>query len=141
MIRFIHLLAAAYWFGGLIMLAMVVVVGMRVLDRDDFRALLVPLARWFAWGAVVAWLLLGITGYLLASRRLSGLEALSTTSYGRRLALKLLLVVVTVAATALHILVGRSKSPRLLVMSRSMAVVAFIATAGIFYAASRLVAG
>ena len=39
MIRFIHLLAAAYWFGGLVMLAMVVVIGMRVLDRDAFRAL------------------------------------------------------------------------------------------------------
>jgi copper transport protein len=140
-IRFIHLLAAAYWFGGLVMLAMVVVVGMRVLDRDAFRALLVPLARWFAWGAVVAWLLLAITGYLLASQRLSGVEALSTTSYGRRLALKLVLVVLTVAATVLHTLLGRSKSPRLLVISRGMALVAFIATAGIFYAASRLVAG
>jgi len=140
-IRFIHLLAAAYWFGGLVMLAMVVVVGTRVLDRDAFRALLVPLARWFAWGAFVAGLLLGITGYLLASRRLSGVEALSTTSYGRRLSLKLLLVVLTVAATALHILLGRSKSPRLLVISRGMAVLAFIATAGIFYAASQLVAG
>jgi copper transport protein len=141
LIRFIHLMAAAYWFGGLVMLAMVVVVGMRVLDRDAFRALLLPLARWFTWGSVVAWLLLGITGYFLASRRLSGVEALSTTSYGRRLSLKLLLVVLTVAATALHIFLGRSKSLRLLVISRGMAVVAFIATAGIFYAASRLVVG
>jgi len=140
-IRFIHLLAAAYWFGGLVMLAMVVVVGLRVLDRAAFRALLVPLARWFAWGAFVAGLLLGITGYLLASRRLSGVEALYTTSYGRRLSLKLVLVVLTVTATALHTLLGRSKSPRLLVISRGMAVVAFIATAGIFYAASRLAAG
>ena len=88
LIRFVHLLAAAYWLGGLLMLALVAVVGTRVLDRDSFRALLVALARSFALGALVAWVLLAVTGYLLASRRLSGVEALSTTSYGRRLTLR-----------------------------------------------------
>ena len=141
LIRFVHLLAAAYWLGGLVMLALVVVVGTRLLDRDAFRALLVPLARSFAWGALVAWLLLAATGYLLASRRLSGVEALSGTSYGRRLTLKLVLVVMTLAATALHVLLGRSTSRRLLIVSRSMAMVAFLLTVGVFYAAARLVSG
>ena len=140
-IRFVHLLAAAYWLGGLIMLAMVVVVGIRVLDREAFRAFLVPLARSFAWGALVAWLLLAATGYLLASRRLSGVEALSSTPYGRRLTPKLLLVVMTLAATALHVLLGRSTSRRSLIVSRSVAVLAFLLTAGVFFVAAGLVSG
>jgi putative copper export protein len=141
MVRFVHLMSAAYWLGGLVMLAMVVVVGIRVLEREALRTLLVPLARTFSWGAVVAGLLLAGTGYLLASRRLSGVEALSSTSYGRRLALKLLLVVLTLAATALHVALGRSTSRHLLIASRSLAVVAFLLTAGVFYVAAQLVSG
>jgi hypothetical protein len=53
----------------------------------------------------------------------------------------LVLVVLTLAATALHILLARSKSAPLLLISRGMALVAFIATAGIFYVALGLVAG
>jgi putative copper export protein len=71
------------------MLALVVAVGVRVLDGDQLRALLVPVARSFAWGAAGAWLVLLLSGILLASRRLSSFDALSTTAYGRRLALKL----------------------------------------------------
>ena len=141
LIRFVHLMAAAYWLGGLVMLALVVVVGIRVLEREALRTLLVPLARTFALGALVAGLLLAGTGYLLASRRLFGLEALSSTAYGRRLALKLLLVVLTLAATALHVALGRSASRRMLIVSRSMAVVAFLLTVGVFYVAAGLVSG
>ena len=140
-VRFLHLLAAAYWLGGLVMLALVVVVVRRVLDRDRFRAVLVPLARAFAWGSVVAWLLLGVTGYILASHRLSGLEALSGSDYGRRLSLKLVLVTLTLVAVGLHVILGRSASRGLLAVSRAMAVAAFALTAGVFYAAARLVSG
>jgi putative copper export protein len=141
LVRFIHLLAAAYWLGGLIMLASVVVVGLRVLDRDQFRALLIPLARLFAWGALVAWLILLLSGYLLASRRISSLDALSTTPYGRQLEVKLFLVALTIVATAVHVVLGRSRSRAALTISRAMAVLAFVFTASVFFAAARLASG
>ena len=140
-IRFIHLVAAAYWLGGLVLLAAVVVVGLRTLPRDTFRSLLVPVARAFAWGSAVAWLLLGVTGYLMASRRLASLDALASTPYGRRLSLKLVLVAVTLVAAALHVVLGRASSPRLVMLSRTMAVAAFLLTLGVFYTAARLAAG
>lgn len=140
-VRFVHLFAAAYWLGGLIMLALVVGVGLRVLDREQLRLLLVPLARSFAWGAAGAWLVLLLSGYLLASRRLTSFDALSSTAYGRRLGLKLVLVVLTLSATLLHVVLGRSRSRRALRVSRAMASVAFLLTAAVFFAAARLVSG
>jgi putative copper export protein len=111
------------------MLALVVAVEVRVLDGNQLRALLVPLARSFVWGAAGAWPVLLLSGYLLASRRLSSFDALSTTAYGRRLALKLVLIVLTLSATLMHVVLGRSRSRRALVVSRAMARVAFLLTA------------
>jgi putative copper export protein len=111
------------------MLALVVAVEVRVLDGNQLRALLVPLARSFVWGAAGAWPVLLLSGYLLASRRLSSFDALSTTAYGRRLALKLVLIVLTLSATLVHVVLGRSRSRRALVVSRAMARVAFLLTA------------
>ena len=111
------------------MLALVVAVEVRVLDGNQLRALLVPLARSFVWGAAGAWPVLLLSGYLLASRRLSSFDALSSTAYGRRLALKLVLIVLTLSATLMHVVLGRSRSRRALVVSRAMARVAFLLTA------------
>jgi putative copper export protein len=111
------------------MLALVVAVEVRVLDGNQLRALLVPLARSFVWGAAGAWPVLLLSGYLLASRRLSSFDALSSTAYGRRLALKLVLIVLTLSATLVHVVLGRSRSRRALVVSRAMARVAFLLTA------------
>lgn len=111
------------------MLALVVAVEVRVLDGNQLRALLVPLARSFVWGAAGAWPVLLLSGYLLASRRLSSFDALSTTAYGRRLALKLVLIVLTLSATLVRVVLGRSRSRRAHVVSRAMARVAFLLTA------------
>jgi len=111
------------------------------LDGNQLRALLVPLARSFVWGAAGAWPVLLLSGYLLASRRLSSFDALSSTAYGRRLALKLVLIVLTLSATLMHVVLGRSRSRRALVVSRAMARVAFLLTAPSSSAAARLVSG
>lgn len=123
------------------MLALVVGVGVRVVEREQLRALLVPLARAFAWGAAVAGVILLISGYLLASRRLLSLDALTSTAYGRRLALKLVLVALTLATTLLHVLLGHSRSSQVLLVSRAMAGLAFLFTVAVFFAAARLVSG
>jgi hypothetical protein len=47
----------------------------------------------------------------------------------------------TLAATALHVLLGRSTSRRSLIVSRSVAVLAFLLTAGVFFVAAGLVSG
>jgi putative copper export protein len=75
----LHVLAAAFWLGGLALLH-------GVLARHDPRAL-VPLLRRFSRQAVILVPLLGLAGILLAMRLLSGLSALRT-GYGSLLILK-----------------------------------------------------
>jgi uncharacterized membrane protein len=63
LIRWLHLLSMAFFVGGQLMLAAVVVPAVRATNRDAIRAV----ARRFGAGSIVAILVLVITGSLMAS--------------------------------------------------------------------------
>ena len=135
---FLHLVAAAFWLGGLILLAVVVVVGLRTLDREAFRRLIRGTGRAFAVGSAFAWALLALTGFLLARQHLDSVAQLTTTSFGRRLTVKIGLAGIALVAAAAHTITGRSRSRPVLVASRVLALVTFLATVAVYYQATQL---
>jgi len=138
MLLFLHLVAAAFWLGGLILLIVVVVVGLRTLDREAFGRLIRGTGRAFAVGSVLAWAVLAVTGFLLARQHIDSLSQLTTTDFGRRLTVKIGLAGLAVVAATAHTITGRSRSRPVLAASRVLALVAFIATVAVFYQATQL---
>jgi copper transport protein len=94
--------AAAYWLGGLIVLAIVALVAQRTLAPEDFSFLMRRSGRAFATGAIVAGLLLAASGVALARERVVSVEALAITPWGRTLALKTALAMVAAVLTLVH---------------------------------------
>lgn len=121
---FVHLLGAAVWLGGLVMLALVILVAYRALEREAFRTL-VPRAGWaFAWLSAGAWLLLAASGLTLAVRR--GWPFLAVV--------KAVLGGTVIIAAAAHIFAGRRRGSRPLVMlSRTLALLIFAATLALYW--------
>jgi putative copper export protein len=136
--RFLHLVAAAYWLGGLIVLAIVALVARRTLAREDFGFLMRRSGRVFATGAIFAGLLLAASGVALARERVVSVEALLTTPWGRTLALKTALAMLAVVLTLVHSWTGSRKARRAVIASRALSPAILLLTLGIFYLASRL---
>ncbi|MCU1377213.1 MAG: copper resistance protein CopC [Acidimicrobiales bacterium] len=90
----VHLGAAATWLGGLLVLTLL------VLPRDDAGST-TPIVRRFSSMAAVAVFTVVVTGTIQAFRQLGGLDALRTTSYGRLLVIKVVIVAVVVVLGAL----------------------------------------
>lgn len=84
-----HLGAAAFWTGGLVVLAGIL---LRRADQTELAALLPEWSRWAALAVVV----LLVAGVLQAAIEIGPLEALATTAYGRLLLVKVGLVGVVV---------------------------------------------
>ena len=110
----LHLLSAAAWLGGIGLLALVWARPLRRGDRslrlDVARHVLVPFGR----VALPAFVLVTVTGLVSLVTQLGHLSALWQTDYGRLLALKVFVVGVIAAASAVHALRLR---PRLLAHS------------------------
>jgi putative copper export protein len=136
--RFLHLVAAAYWLGGLIVLTIVAVAATRSLDRAAFRRLMSQVGRVYLAGSLMAWLLLAITGVAMASAHVPSLAALGSTSWGRTLALKTSFAVAAVILTLVHSWAGSRGSGRSIVASRFLSPIILMLTLTIFYLASRL---
>src|SRR6266571_4290067 len=136
--RFLHLVAAAYWLGGVIVLAIVAVIAARSLERPAFRGLMSQVGRVYLVGSLVAWLLLAITGLAMARDRIPTLAAVGSTPWGRTLELKTGLAVAAVILTLAHSWAGNRSSARAIVASRFLSPVILILTLAIFYLASRL---
>ena len=92
----VHALAGAVWFGGLI--ALLHVVRARRRDRDDVGA--ADAVRQFSGLALVAVAAVAVAGGALAWIEIGSLDALTSTTYGRLLLVKVALVVVVVALGA-----------------------------------------
>jgi uncharacterized protein len=137
-LRFVHLVAAAYWLGGLIVLTIVAVAAARSLDRPAFRRLMSRVGRAYLVGSLGAWLLLAITGVAMASERVPTIGALGSTPWGRTLALKSGFAVAAVILTLVHSWAGRRSSARPIVASRFLSPIILVFTLAIFYLASRL---
>lgn len=102
-----HLLAAGIWIGGLGVLAFVLLPGVRSLipdGRSHRQVLMIAIPRFSLLG-IVAWLVLGITGFYAGWLQVGNLHALTTTPYGKALLVKLALLVVVLAIAAVNLLV------------------------------------
>jgi putative copper export protein len=136
--RLLHLAAAAYWLGGLIALAIVAVVARRTLPPDSFGLLMRRAGRAFAAGAALAGVVLAATGIALARERLPSWEELTTTPWGRTLALKTTLAVVVAMLALVHSWTGSRTDRPAVVISRALSPAILLITLAIFYLAARL---
>jgi putative copper export protein len=137
-LRFVHLVAAAFWLGGLMLLPIVVFCGLRTVEHEAFVRLLRAVGWSFAIGSLLAWTVLGVTGYLLARQHVAGFADLNRTEFGQRLSVKIGLAAVALMTAVVHTITSRSKARSLLTVSRVLAVATFLATLGVFYQAAQL---
>ena len=120
----LHLVGAALWLGGLVMLATAVLIALRTIPRDLFRAF-VRQAGWaFAVLSTAAWLLIGTSGLLMAGQ----------VGWPAPVRIKTVLAGIVLAASALHVVTGRLTASRLAVVtSRTLALLVVLATLVIFW--------
>ena len=104
-VRSLHLIAAAVWVGGMVMLALAVGAARRTVAEDERIALFRSLGRRFAVAGGIAMVVLIATGTDMASDRLPSWSALTDTDYGERLLDKLAVVAVVIALTLFHSMV------------------------------------
>ena len=129
----VHVAAAAIWIGGLVQLAVVTPHATRGLTqplRDDTRA---RIAGRFSRMAVAAVAVLAVTGGLRALWELSSVSQVWTTSYGRTLLAKTLLLLMTLAVASRSRrflgrfpMLRRSVTAELVVLSAVVAAVALL---------------
>lgn len=139
--RWLHLVAAGFWLGGLILLAIVTMSALRVVDRPTFRELIRRVGRAFLVGSLIAWAVLAVSGVAMATTRLRSTGALLNTAYGRTLSLKSLLFVLVILATVVHTIAGGRSSPAVIRTSRALSPLILLLTLVIFYLAVRLPSG
>lgn len=104
-IRALHLIGAAVWAGGMVMLALAVGAARRTVAEHERVALFRALGRRFAIAGGIAMVVLIATGTDMAADRLGSWADLFDTGYGERLLEKLALVAVVIALTLFHSLV------------------------------------
>ncbi|HET7094894.1 MAG TPA: CopD family protein, partial [Thermomicrobiales bacterium] len=105
----LHLLGAAMWAGGLIVLLAVLLPALpgRPMARRDVVARALPR---FSATALVAWAVLGASGLYSAWLQVGSLDGLRETTYGQTLLVKLALLVPLLGLGAVNLLVA---SPRI----------------------------
>ncbi len=108
LVRWIHLLAAITWIGGMLFILLVLLPVVRPALDPDSRALLVGrVGTRYGVISVVALIALLVTGYLNGERRSVDWTDLTATTYGSRLLIKLVLVALIVVITAAHTWYGQ----------------------------------
>ena len=113
LVRSLHLIGAAVWAGGMVMLALAVGAARRTVAEHERIALFRALGRRFAVAGGIAMLVLIATGTDMAADRLAAFGDLFDTDYGERLLAKLVLVIVVIALTLFHTLVQGPELTRL----------------------------
>jgi copper transport protein len=103
--RSLHLIGAAVWAGGMVMLALAVGAARRTVQEPERIALFRALGRRFAVAGGVAMLALIATGTDMASDRLASWSDLTDTDYGERLLAKLGVVALVIVLTLVHTLI------------------------------------
>lgn len=97
----VHLLAAGIWLGGLVPIAMLLHAAGRP-EGEDARAYAVLATRRFSRAALIAVLLLGVTGVANAATHVGSVAGLVGTRYGHLLLAKLALLVPILVIGALN---------------------------------------
>jgi len=128
-VLWLHLLGAATWLGGLVMLGAGVVVAFRTLPREQARPLVARLGRTFGLVAAGAWVLIAASGLALAAAR----------GWSQLLVWKTALAVLVMLASAAHVYTGRSTDSRPLILaSRALAGFILAGTLALFYLGVRV---
>ena len=113
LVRSLHLISAAVWAGGMVMLALAVGAARRTVAEHERIALFRALGRRFALAGGIAMLVLIATGTDMAADRLASFGDLFDTAYGERLFVKLLVVALVIGLTLFHTLVQGPELSRL----------------------------
>ena len=105
LVRFLHVLGAALWVGGMIVLGAVAVpAARRAGDRDAGRRVVTAAARRFGVVGALAFVALVATGFGLIHHRGIALDQLDESDYGRRILAKIGLLAAMGVVTLLHAL-------------------------------------
>ena len=104
-VRSLHLIGAAVWAGGMVMLALAVGAARRTVAEPQRIELFRALGRRFAIAGGIAMLVLIATGTDMAADRLGAWSDLTDTDYGERLLAKLGVVATVIGLTLFHSLV------------------------------------
>jgi putative copper export protein len=105
LVRFLHVLGAALWVGGMIVLGAVAVpAARRAGDREAGRRVITTAARRFGVVGAVAFALLIASGFGLIHHRGIPLDQLGDSEYGRRILAKMGLLAAMGVVTLLHAL-------------------------------------
>jgi copper transport protein len=97
-----HVAAAGVWIGGLVVLVLLVPMATRALEPTTRRALLAATARRFSVVALTAVTVIVVSGAIRALFELATPEQLLTTTYGRLLMVKIVLLTLLVGAGFLN---------------------------------------
>lgn len=137
--RYLHLIGASLWLGGLAALAVTVLSAARALEPPAFREFI----RTTGWALVglfgLAWGLLGVSGLVLAGPLLQSWPTLPEAGRGRLLLAKIVLSGLLLAGSAAHVVSGRRTGSRTArVVSRLLAVAIFAVSLVVFWLGVRL---
>jgi uncharacterized membrane protein len=105
LVRSLHLIGAAVWVGGMVMLGLAVGAARRTVAESERVALFRSLGRRFLVAGGIAMLVLIATGTDMAADRLGAWSDLTDTDYGERLLAKLVVVAAVIVLTVFHSLV------------------------------------
>jgi copper transport protein len=98
----LHLVAGAFWVGGLVHLALTIGPVLRGFDKRERPGMLHRIIRLFTRVAIPTVMLLALAGLYNTWVHVESLGALWSTAYGRTLLLKLMLVTLMLALGGLH---------------------------------------
>ncbi len=125
----LHLVGSATWLGGLVTLGAGVLIAARSLPRPSFREFVRQLGWAFASVSLVAWLLIGVSGLLMAFR----------LHWPRLLEIKTALAGAVLVAAALHVLTSRWGARLALIISRVLALLVLAGSLAIFWLGAQLI--
>lgn len=100
-----HLAASSVWAGGLAILVLVLIPGLRRTEPDVRRDILKGLLPRFSTMALIGLAVIGLTGFYAGWLQVGNWSALTTTDYGRALIVKLALLVIILALAGINLLV------------------------------------
>jgi putative copper export protein len=104
-VRSLHLIGAAVWAGGMVMLALAVGAARRTVEAPQRIKLFRALGRRFLIAGGAAMAVLIASGTDMAADRLGAWSDLVDTDYGERLLVKLVVVAIVIGLTLFHSLV------------------------------------
>lgn len=137
LVRFVHVVGAALWVGGQLLLTLVVLpLTRRALPADQRAAVVGAVGRRFARITLLAFLpIQAATGIALAARAGLTPTSLAEPGYGRTLAAKLALLTVAMLAAAGHgIAAARGRT----VLARTASACALVCSLGVVLLATAL---